>query len=470
MGHPSVYPTGVTIYDPEKSYNGYTIMPVIGIGAVLINMNGEVIRNWIDLQGFPNKLLPGGYVFGHLSARASQYGYQEQNDVVQLDWNGNVVWKFANKAYAAELNKNVARQHHDYQRAGNTVGYYYPGETCKIEKGNTLILTHETLTKSSISSKKLLDDCIIEVDWEGNILWQWKASEHFREMNFSAAAKNALSRNPNLVNSEGGVGNWLNIDAISYLGDNQWYDRGYEQFHPENIIFSSRQANIIAIIEKATGKLVWQIGPEFSANSKLHRIGQIIGPNHAHMIPEGLPGAGNILIFDNGGWAGYGSPNNQSFDGVNCLKADRSRILEIDPMTLDIQWSFLANQLGYGRPGILDHRFYSPLGGAAQRLPNGNTLITESVSGRLLEVTAKKEVAWEYYSPFTVGTNYIYRAFRYPYEYLPQVAVHPEIAIERIDNSTFRVPGAALGNIDNVIEVEGTMGFPKKADACVNKL
>jgi hypothetical protein len=27
------------------------------------------------------------------------------------------------------------------------------------------------------------------------------------------------------------------------------------------------------------------------------------------MIPRGLPGEGNILIFDNGGWAGYGSPN-----------------------------------------------------------------------------------------------------------------------------------------------------------------
>ena len=27
------------------------------------------------------------------------------------------------------------------------------------------------------------------------------------------------------------------------------------------------------------------------------------------MIPRGLPGEGNILIYDNGGWAGYYAPN-----------------------------------------------------------------------------------------------------------------------------------------------------------------
>ena len=28
MGHPTIYPTGVTLYNPEKAYNGYTVMPV----------------------------------------------------------------------------------------------------------------------------------------------------------------------------------------------------------------------------------------------------------------------------------------------------------------------------------------------------------------------------------------------------------------------------------------------------------
>ena len=49
-----------------------------------------------------------------------------------------------------------------------------------------------------------------------------------------------------------------------------------------------------------TGK--WsKLGPDYSTG-KAKEIGQIIGQHHAHMIPQGLPGAGNILLFDNGGW------------------------------------------------------------------------------------------------------------------------------------------------------------------------
>ena len=40
--------------------------------------------------------------------------------------------------------------------------------------------------------------------------------------------------------------------------------------------------------------------------------------------------------------------------------------------------------------------FYSRAQGAAQRLPNGNTLITYSDSGLLFEVTPKGEIVWEY--------------------------------------------------------------------------
>lgn len=97
MGTPSVYPMGTTIYDPEKAWSGYTLMPINGIGAVLIDMNGNVVKTWRDLQGFPNKLLPGGYVMGSLGMRDPQFAYQDQTDVVQVDWDGKVVWKFNKK-------------------------------------------------------------------------------------------------------------------------------------------------------------------------------------------------------------------------------------------------------------------------------------------------------------------------------------------------------------------------------------
>ena len=63
MGYPSIYPTGVTIYNKEKAYSGYTIFPSAK-GALLIDMNGNEVKLWAGLGGFPNKILPGGYVMG----------------------------------------------------------------------------------------------------------------------------------------------------------------------------------------------------------------------------------------------------------------------------------------------------------------------------------------------------------------------------------------------------------------------
>ena len=62
-------------------------------------MNGNVVKVWKDFQGFPNKLLKGGYVLGSLGVRDSAFSYQDQTDLTQLDWDGNVVWKFDHKEY-----------------------------------------------------------------------------------------------------------------------------------------------------------------------------------------------------------------------------------------------------------------------------------------------------------------------------------------------------------------------------------
>lgn len=185
MGTPSVHPMGTTIYDPEKAWSGYTIMPVSGVGAVLIDMNGNVVKTWKDLQGFPNKMLPGGYVMGSLGVRPAQFGYQDQTDVVQVDWDGNVVWKFDKHELIKDEGREeqwMARQHHDYQREGNPVGYYVPGMEPKTDGGHTFILCHEDTYNKRISDKRLLDDVFLELDWEGNIVWEWHVSKHFNEL------------------------------------------------------------------------------------------------------------------------------------------------------------------------------------------------------------------------------------------------------------------------------------------------
>ncbi|MFZ7101655.1 MAG: aryl-sulfate sulfotransferase [Peptococcaceae bacterium] len=468
MGHPTVHPAGVTIYNPEKCFNGYTIFHAQETGATLIDMNGGVVNLWEDLLGFPSVLLKGGYVIGNLGERNTNFGFQDQIDLVQVDWDGNIVWKFNQLEYVEDPGEEpqwMARQHHDFQREGNPVGYYVPGMEAKTDGGNTLILCHHNLYNHEITDKNLLDDKIIEIDWQGNIIWEWTCNEHFHELGFSNAAKNALFRDPN--QTKGGA-DWMHINCMAPLGPNKWYDSGDERFHPDNIILDGRQTNIMAIISKETGKIVWKLGPYFG-DEDAQKIGPIIGQHHTHMIPQGLPGAGNILIFDNGGWAGYDVPNEFCSTGNKALRRDHSRVLEIDPTTMKIVWQFTPREMGCLEPFHASH-FYSPFISSAQRLPNGNTLITEGSDGRLLEVTADHELVWEYISPYwgqIFPINMVYRAYRYPYDYVPQLEKPAEVAIERISEIDFRMPGAKGKEPQRRVKVAGTKGYKEVFGFCV---
>jgi len=461
---PSIFPTGTTIYYPEKCWNGYTLFQAElhrnhGYGAVLIDMNGNVVNRWKGLDGFPNKLLPGGHIMGSTGVRNFKYGFQDMLDLVEVDWEGNIVWKFDKYELIKDPLKKpqwMARQHHDYQREGNPVGYYVPGMEFK-PGGRTLILCHKNLQNPNISDKMLVDDTIIEVDKNGNVTWEWLCSEHFDEMGFDATTKRTLRRNPGMNAAGGGppksAGDWMHTNSMSTLGPNRHYDSGDKRFHPDNIIWDGRQTNIIAIIDRKTGKIVWRLGPYYTATRALRKVGQIIGQHHAHLIPRGLPGEGSLLIFDNGGAAGYGAPNPGAPTGFDNARRDFSRVLELDPITLEIKWQYPAPL-----PGPGGNRLYSAFVSAAQRLPNGNTLITEGNGGRIIEVTPEGEIVWEYISPYRhrmLKITLIYRAYRYPYDWAPQAERAEETVVPRIDNSQFRVPGSPKVKKEKVTVVKG---------------
>jgi hypothetical protein len=451
----SVYPTGTTTFEPPKCWNGFTLFQGSmfngdEVGAVLIDMNGTVVNQWKGLDGMPSKMLPGGYVMGNTGTRNPRYGFQDQLDLVQADWDGNIVWKFNRYERIKDPRQKpvwMARQHHDYQREGNPVGYFAPGMDPLVDRGSTLILCHKNVERPEISGKPLLDDTIIEVSWEGKVVWEWACSDHFEELGFDESAKSALYRNPYLRTPQSKHGDWMHLNSMSTLGPNRWHDAGDARFHPDNIIWDSRNANIIAIIDRKTGAIVWKTGPDYSASEKLRKMGWIIGQHHAHMIPRGLPGEGNILVFDNGGQAGYGAPNPGSPNGVGNALRDHSRVLEFDPVTLDAVWT-TSPPPDRGKPGKpgrpRGNSIYSSFISAAQRLPNGNTLVTEGSCGRIIEVTPDWQIVWEYISPYfskRMFANSVYRAYRVPYGWVPQAVQSPERSVPRPDISRFRVPG-----------------------------
>jgi hypothetical protein len=69
----------------------------------------------------------------------------------------------------------------------------------------------------------------------------------------------------------------------------------------------------------------------------------------------------------------------------------------------------------------------------------------------LLEVTPEHEVVWEFINPYLerffgkIANNSIYRAYRIPYEWVPQLSKPQEVEVEPLDVAHFRVPGSVDG-------------------------
>ena len=434
---PTVYPTGTTIYDPARAWSGYTVFVLPQTGAVLVDMNGKTVRHWTQFEGAsggPTRILPGGRVIGAIGSRPPN---QESLGVAQYDWEDKVVWQF-DRAEQVKMRDGEtrwsARQHHDWQREGFPAGYYSPEAETIGNSGRTLILGHKNLSDTAIHEQQLEDDYLYEVDWTGKVVWEWLASKHVDEMGFNPAAREAI-RTPSQFNKARASVDWLHINAATYVGPNRMFDAGDQRFRPDNVLISSRQANIMMIVGR-DGHIVWRLGPDYRESEGSRGIGQIIGQHHAHIIPKGLPGAGNLLVFDNGGAAGYGFTTPSAVNGVNGVARYSSRVLEIDPVTLKKVWE-------YSIGGAESYRFFSHYISSAQRLMNGNTLITEGADGRLFEVTTAGEIVWEYVSPyFTDGpnsTNRVYRAYRLPYAWVPQLPRPSERAVVPPNVREFRI-------------------------------
>lgn len=90
MGRPLSFPTGTTIYDPEKCFSGYTVFSHMQEGVILIDMNGKPVHVWRGLDGFPAKMLPGGRVTASRGIRNPTISYQDQMDLVTCRWDGTV--------------------------------------------------------------------------------------------------------------------------------------------------------------------------------------------------------------------------------------------------------------------------------------------------------------------------------------------------------------------------------------------
>ena len=352
--------------------------------VVIMDMNGNVIKEW-TLVGFPGLYLPGGSVIGG-SGKFVPPGlglnYLYVFELVQQDWSGKVGWSFRNwqKWYSQVEGTSVwsARQHHSYRREGNPVGYYAPGQLEKLS-GDTLVLASYKHNVAALGGVQIdLDDAIYMVDSKGQLgSFKWYALDHFNEYGFAKDASDYIKKITSTASYD-----ILHINSMVLLGKNHWYDGGDKRFDPQNIMVGARAANFIAIIDHQTGKVVWRVGPDMGTGQPGEKIGQIVGQHFPHMIPYGLPGAGNILLFDNGGQSGYGGAK-----GYPKYSRNYTRILEFNPVTLEKVWQ-------YGGPAGDPGYFLSVSVGSAQRLLNGNTMFLIPQEQRVIQVNKQGKRVW----------------------------------------------------------------------------
>ena len=154
-------------------------------------------------------------------------------------------------------------------------------------------------------------------------------------------------------------------------------------------MFSFRNISTVGIIDKSTGEIIWRLG------------GEILAQQH----DPSLLANGNVLVYDNG-----------SHSAHHALPF--SRVVEVDPKTNRIVWEYADNPA---------YNFFSPYISGARRLPNGNTLITEGMFGRMFQVTPEGDVVWEYINPHfykdseNAVVNRVFRATHYLPEEISQL-------------------------------------------------
>ncbi len=414
---------------------GYTLMsPMHSTYTYLLNNAGQYVHKWKSTgePGRSSYLLENGHLIraSSVTSGGPSTGGGEGGRIEEYDWDGNLVWAFdyVSSSYLA---------HHDFKVLPN---------------GNVLVLAAEkklyaeviaagfnpaNLDASISTQGYMLPDYLVEVQpikpYGGTIVWEWHIWDHLIQ-DFSAAKNGygVVASHPELIDVNGTGGKipqfWNHVNGIDY------------QAELDQVIISVRGNSELVVIDHGTtstqaashsggrynkgGDLLYRWGnpQQYDAGGAANRM--LFQQHHTHWIEAGSPGAGNILIFNNGIGRGYSSVDEIVPPVDAAGRYSLASGAAFGPATL--RWTYT---------GTPTSSFYSDEISGAQRLPNGNTLICEGVRGNLFEVTPAGQTVWRYVCPVTTtalaqGTappvdpqkasqfmNAVFRVQRYPVDF-----------------------------------------------------
>jgi hypothetical protein len=312
-------------------------------------------------------------------------------------------------------------------------------------------------------------DAIVEVDGQGNVVWEWWFFDHVvQDIDPSKPTYGIIANTPGKIdlNIPGNPvkSDWMHCNSLDFNEDkdliviNSVHGEFYVIDHG-NTFVAGDPVSSIALAAGSAGDFLYRFGdpakydqgdpPSVLDNWEKATSGhkQIGGAHNIQWIKPGLPGAGNFMVFSNSqnlfeltpqsyiieinpylNSSGTNTGNfvNPPDAGYKVVNSPNSNLMkEKRNVSKQVVWMFSSKN---------NTSFYSTIGSGAQRLPNGNTFVCSMNDGHFFEVApADTSIVWEYINPMTrdgikkIKTdnyptyNGVFRAYRY-------AADHPALA------------------------------------------
>jgi len=386
-------------------YEGYNLFSALNsTTAYLMDNAGNFVHSW-DTAYTPGNsmyLLENGQLLRTGNVGSTTFTAGGRGGIVQtIDWDGNVTWEY-------EYASTDHLHHHDVEILPNgnvlMIAWQYKTQAEAIAAGRD---------PSLLTDGELWPDSVIEVDPTTNqIVWEWHVWDHLVQDHDAAKANyGVVADHPELIDlnyTRSSGADWNHINSVDYNAD------------LDQIVLSVHQFGEIWVIDHSTttaeaaghtggdsgmgGDVLYRWGNPQTYGAGAAADQQLFVQHDAEWIEDGLPGAGNIIIFNNGG--GRPGGNYSSIEEiVTPVNPDGSYTLTpgADYGPTDALWTYAADT---------PTDFYSQNISGQQRLPNGNTLICDGPNSYFFEVTAAGDTVWEY-----DYTGAVFRVERYAAEY-----------------------------------------------------
>jgi len=337
---------GVFDYDPSQAYNGYTVYAPMKLDypIPLVDMDGNVLHEW----SIPESAVRGGEREDGLTMPdnpisvtfAHLYPNGDMLMVLNITW--MTPWGYGIVKVDKDSNliwKYMKQAHHNAAVAPD--GKIY---------GQLHYVVHEPWPGLEHITTPFVDDTVVVLTPDGKEIKEVSVMKAIQNSDFESLLMYAERDNPR--------GDILHVNKVEYITAEMaevlpFADEG-------QLLISIRNLDVLAVMDIDEETITWAVR----------------GYWRMQHDPDVLEN-GNVLIYDNRGDLGRGG---------------RTRIVEIDPKNLALEWV-------WPEEGDKENLLYSSVYGSQQRLPNGNTLVSESNNGLIVEVTEAGEKVWSYYVP-----------------------------------------------------------------------